>query len=191
MPDSLEQLDLLLMQEVRARKVRRDGIHFQSFRHFSLTLAAYAGEDVTIRYDPWDMGVTRVFHEDHLLCRAISTELAGETIPLRDIVRDRNARRKQVRSILHDRQKMVDTLLQLKKGPALEEAHASTPSQPSQHPTSNATETSSQSFVETIEHKRFIEFCDAVRQFRYIGLCYGPPGIERNDRPDITAGPPW
>ena len=28
MPESLEQLDLLLMQEVRARKVRRDGIHF-------------------------------------------------------------------------------------------------------------------------------------------------------------------
>ncbi len=57
------------------------------------------------------------------LCRAISAELAGETIPLRDIVRARNARRKQLRSILHDRQKMVDTLLQLKKGPAMEEAH--------------------------------------------------------------------
>ncbi len=27
MPESLEQLDLLLMQEVRPRKVRRDGIH--------------------------------------------------------------------------------------------------------------------------------------------------------------------
>jgi putative transposase len=127
MPDTLEQLDLLLMQEVRARKVRRDGIHFQSFRYLSLTLAAYVGEDVTIRYDPRDMGEIRVFHEDRFLCRAISAELAGETIPLRDIVRARNARRKQLRLILHDRQKMVDTLLQLKKGPALEESHASTP----------------------------------------------------------------
>jgi putative transposase len=52
MPESLEQLDLLLMQEVRARKVRRDGIHFQGLRYLSLILAAYVGEDVTIRYDP-------------------------------------------------------------------------------------------------------------------------------------------
>jgi putative transposase len=65
MPESLEQLDLLLMQEVRARKVRRDGIHFQGLRYLSLTLAAYVGEDVTIRFDPRDMGEIRVFlHKD-------------------------------------------------------------------------------------------------------------------------------
>jgi putative transposase len=127
MPESLEQLDLLLMQEVRARKVRRDGIHFQSLRYLSLTLAAYVGEEVTIRFDPRGMGEIRVFHRDRFLCRAISAELAGETIPLRDIIRARNRRRKDLRSILHDRQKMVDTLLQLKQGPALEEVHASLP----------------------------------------------------------------
>ena len=55
MPYLLEQLDLLLIEEVRSRRVRRDGIHFQGFRYLSLTLAAYVGEDITIRFDPRDM----------------------------------------------------------------------------------------------------------------------------------------
>jgi putative transposase len=124
MPESLEQLDLLLMQAVGARKVRRDGIHFHGLRYLSLVLAAYVGEDVTIRYDPRDMGEIRVFYKDRFLCSAVSAELAGETISLRDITRARDQRRRELRTILHDRQRVVDSLLQLKKGTSSEEIHA-------------------------------------------------------------------
>ena len=116
MPDSLEQLDLLLIEEVRSRRIRRDGIHFQGFRYLSLTLAAYVGEDITIRYDPRDMAEIRVSYRDRFLCRAICAELAGETVPFRDIIRVLNSRRKQLRKVLTEKQKTVDVLLQLKRG---------------------------------------------------------------------------
>ncbi|HYP07745.1 MAG TPA: Mu transposase C-terminal domain-containing protein [Bryobacteraceae bacterium] len=116
MPDSLEQLDLLLIQVAKARQVRADGIHFQSLRYISTTLAAYVGETVTLRVDPRDMAEIRIFHEDKFLCRAICAELAGETVPLREILRARNRRRRELRGVLRDRQAAVNTLLDLKRG---------------------------------------------------------------------------
>lgn len=34
-----------------------------------------------------------------------------------------------------------------------------------------------QMFIETKEYKRFAEFCDACIKYKYIGICYGLPGV--------------
>ena len=64
MPDSLDDLDLLLMTVAKARTVQRDGIRFQGLRYIDTTLAAYVGESVTIRFDPRDVSEIRIFHRN-------------------------------------------------------------------------------------------------------------------------------
>jgi putative transposase len=128
MPDSLEQLDLLLIQVAKARQVRVDGIHFHSLRYISTTLAAYVGEMVTLRFDPRDMAEIRVFHQDRFLCRAVCAELAGAAVPLREILRARNQRRRELRGVLRDRQAAVDTLLQIKRGESTKKEKEDAPS---------------------------------------------------------------
>lgn len=128
MPENLEQLDLLLLTVPKSRRIRPDGIHFLGMRYIDPTLAAYVGEDVILRYDPRDIAEVRVFHQDRFLCRAICQELAGETVPLKEIFRARNLRRKELRRTIQERQRTVDALLELRRWtPTPEEAPPTEP----------------------------------------------------------------
>jgi putative transposase len=98
MPDSLEALDLLLVNVAKPRVVHRDGIRFQGQRYIDPALAGYVGEPVTIRYDPRDIAEIRVFHHDQLIATAICPELANRTVSLKDIVAARKQRRGQLRA---------------------------------------------------------------------------------------------
>jgi putative transposase len=110
MPESLEQLDLLLLTVAKGRRVQQDGIRFQGLRYMDATLAPYVGETVLIRYDPLDLAEIRVFVHDRFLCRAICAELADREIGLSEIVQARRARRQELRSTLHARSSLVDAI---------------------------------------------------------------------------------
>ncbi len=118
LPNSLEQLDRLLLTVAKPRKVHQDGIHFLGFRYLDRTLAAYVGEAVTIRYDPHDVAEIRVFHHESFLCRAICQELAGQTISLQEIVQARTQRRRSWREQLDERAAIVETLLAVHQEPS-------------------------------------------------------------------------
>lgn len=116
LPDSREQLDLLLLTVAQPRRVHQDGIHFQGQRYIDLTLASYVEEDVTIRYDPRDLAEISVFHEDAFLCHAICPELAGQSLSLKEVMRARNARRRQLRTELRERTAFAEQLLASRQG---------------------------------------------------------------------------
>ncbi|MGN8000150.1 Mu transposase C-terminal domain-containing protein [Sphingomonas sp. 22176] len=74
MPDSLDQLGLLLVHVPKPRKVLRDGIRLLGRRYVEPTLAAFVGEKVTVLYDPRDLTEVHVYHEGRFACRALSAE---------------------------------------------------------------------------------------------------------------------
>lgn len=102
MPDSIEQLDLLLLTVAKPRRVQRDGIRFLGFRYFDLNLAGYVGEDVTIRYDPRDVAQIHVYADNALVCRAICYELSDKSISLKEVMQARNHEKKELKQQLKE-----------------------------------------------------------------------------------------
>lgn len=121
-PQTLEDLDLLLVLVPTSRRVQRDGIRFAGFRYLDPTLAAYIGETVTVRYDPRDLAEIRVFFHDRFLCRAVCQDLASQTLSLREVVRARDARRRELRPVGAARRTIADQLLARPQHPAGEDS---------------------------------------------------------------------
>jgi putative transposase len=134
LPESLEQLDLLLLTVPKTRRVHRDGIRFSGLRYIDSMLAAYVGEDVLLRYDPRDVTEVRVFHDGSFVCRAVCQELAGETVPLREVIRARERHRRELRRTIQDRRKVVDSLLEARRGHVAEGTPGNTPEIPPEPP---------------------------------------------------------
>lgn len=111
MPESLEQLDLLLLQIAKTRKVHSDGIHFQGLKYTNINLAAYVGEYALIRYDPKDLAEIRVFYDDHYLCTAISSEISDFTVDIKEITSARNKRRQELKKELATTESVADTVI--------------------------------------------------------------------------------
>lgn len=115
LPESLENLDLLLLNVAKPRKIHADGIHFQGLRYMDTNLAAYVGESVVIRYDPRDIAEIRVFFKDRYICTAISHEISDYTVDLKDIVSARNKVRKNMKKQIDTGKSVVDEVVTSKQ----------------------------------------------------------------------------
>ncbi|OAV62751.1 transposase [Enteractinococcus helveticum] len=103
LPESVDELNLLLLRVAKHRIVRRDGIHFQGLRYVSPLLAAYVKEPVVIRYDPRDISEIWVFYNDQFLCKAVDPGHAAATVSLKEIQTARAARRRELRGQINQR----------------------------------------------------------------------------------------
>src|SRR5699024_5500200 len=103
LPESIDELNLLLLSVAKHRIVRRDGVHFQGLRYVSPLLAAYVKEPVVIRYDPRDSSEIRVLPIDQYLCHAVDPAHANATVSLKDVQMARAARRRELRRQINQR----------------------------------------------------------------------------------------
>jgi putative transposase len=111
LPESYEQLDLLLLTVAKPRKVRNVGISFSGLNYQSPLLAAYVGDPVLIRYDPRDISEIRVFHEDKFLCSAICPMLSEKSVSLDELQKARKKRKAELRKTIKHRKSLVEQIL--------------------------------------------------------------------------------
>lgn len=110
MPQSLEQLDLLMMSVPKKRKIHRKGVFFNGFRYMSTTFAAFVGEQVVIRYDPRDLAQIRVYLDQEFLCTAVCQDIADQVISLKEIRKARQKRRRSLRKQINEAKQLLKEL---------------------------------------------------------------------------------
>lgn len=108
LPETVDDLNLLLLTVAKKRIVHRDGVHFQGLRYVSPLLAAYVKEAVVIRYDPRDISEIRIFHQGDYICKAINPDHVSATVSLKDIQAARSARRRELRGQINQRIAVVE-----------------------------------------------------------------------------------
>ncbi len=107
-----EDIDLLLLTATAHRRVQRDGIRFASTRYISPVLAAYVGEEVTVRYDPRDLGEIRLYFNNEFLCRAIAPERASMAVTFEELRQARNHQRRSLKRQLKQYEEIRQTIPQ-------------------------------------------------------------------------------
>ena len=103
LPESIDELNLLLLTVAKPRIVHRDGVHFQGLRYISPLLAAYVGESVILRYDPRDVAEIQVFHRGQHICKAVDPTHERSIMTFKDIQKARSARKRQLRGQIKER----------------------------------------------------------------------------------------
>jgi putative transposase len=100
MPESIAQLNSLLLTPKKSRIVQRDGIRFSGLRYYHPNLCAYVGEIVTIKYDPADLGEIWVYEADKLICKAVCEELQNSAATYEDLKKVRTQRKKELKKAI-------------------------------------------------------------------------------------------
>ncbi|EIZ2004032.1 transposase, partial [Listeria monocytogenes] len=112
MPNSLEDLDLLLIKVKKERVVHSDGIHLFGMKYVHPTLSAFVSEPVVIRYDPRDISDVRVFYKNVFLCTAVSTSFEQYAIGIREIEKERSKLKRELkRELIVSTNKVIEKLV--------------------------------------------------------------------------------
>lgn len=95
---SLEALDVLLMTVPDSRTVQQDGIRIFNHRYEADEFRGLVDKEVTARYDPRDISEVLVYLDNALVCRAKCAALAEQKPSLKELMRARNAYKRDLRN---------------------------------------------------------------------------------------------